>query len=296
MKYVIKTQIINVVLILSALGFYSCNSDTVPGVTTTDVAGITQTSAYSGGEVTSDGGASVTARGVCWNTAANPDISNSKTSDSTGTGLFISHLTELTPSTLYYVRAYATNNEGTAYGSQVSFNTPEESVPTVITSGVRSVTPTTANGGGIIPSDGGVDVIARGVCWNTTGTPTIADNHTSDWTGAGQFTSTLTDLVLGTSYYVRAYAVNSLGTSYGDEVEFTHSETVTDIDGNFYSVVTIGTQIWMGENLKTTKLNDGTNILYMAGEQIGHFHHTLYFVCIIMSQDTCQPSVHYITG
>ena len=233
MKFANKFQIVIHVLIVSALGFFSCNSDTVPDVITSDVYGITQTSAYSGGNVTSDGGASVTARGVCWDIAANPDISKSITSDSTGTGSFVSHLTGLTPNTLYYVRAYATNSEGTTYGSQVSFTTPEESVPTVITSGVKSITLTTATGGGIIPSDGGLDVTARGVCWNTTGTPTIADSHTSDWTGEGQFTSTLTDLVIGTTYHVRSYAINQLGTSYGDEVEFTHSETVTDIDGKY---------------------------------------------------------------
>jgi hypothetical protein len=92
-------------------------------VTTNSVSGITQTAAECGGNITSDGGNAITARGVCWSTGNNPTISNNKTSDGTGSGIFISSLTNLTPNTSYYVRAYATNSSGTGYGSAVSFTT-----------------------------------------------------------------------------------------------------------------------------------------------------------------------------
>lgn len=94
-----------------------------PTVTTTAVTAITPSTASSGGNVTADGGAPVTARGVCWSTAANPTIADPKTVDGTGLGSFPSALTGLTPSTLYHVRAYATNAVGTAYGNDISFTT-----------------------------------------------------------------------------------------------------------------------------------------------------------------------------
>jgi hypothetical protein len=84
----------------------------------------------------------------------------------------------------------------------------------------RWITPTTASTGGYIGDDGGADITARGVCWNTTGTPTITDSKTSDGTGDGAFTSTMTGLTYGTVYYVRAYGTNSAGTSYGSEMTF----------------------------------------------------------------------------
>lgn len=101
---------------------YTIPGATIPTVTTTAITAVTGSTATGGGNVTSDGGASVTARGVCWNTSTNPTVSNSHTSDGTGTGSFTSSLTGLTASTLYYVRAYATNSVGTAYGSNESFS------------------------------------------------------------------------------------------------------------------------------------------------------------------------------
>ena len=100
---------------------YTFNMVPLPTVTTAAVTNITQTTATSGGTVTSDGGATVTARGVCWNTSSNPTTANSHTTDGSGTGTFVSNLTGLTPLTLYYVRAYATNSVGTAYGNELSF-------------------------------------------------------------------------------------------------------------------------------------------------------------------------------
>jgi len=94
-----------------------------PAVTTSEVSSITQTAATGGGNVSSDGGATSTARGVCWNTSVNPVIANHKTIDGTGTGAFSSSITGLTARTTYYVRAYATNSAGTIYGNQVNFTT-----------------------------------------------------------------------------------------------------------------------------------------------------------------------------
>jgi uncharacterized protein (TIGR02145 family) len=95
----------------------------LPALTTTPVSSITQTTASSGGNISNDGGAAVTARGVCWSTTANPTIANNKTNEGTGTGTFISSITGLTLGNIYYVRAYATNNTGTAYGNEVNFTT-----------------------------------------------------------------------------------------------------------------------------------------------------------------------------
>jgi hypothetical protein len=116
-------------MLLSVIGqgqvittFYASGAPPTPTVTTNDVGSITQTGASCGGNVTSDGGFSVTARGVCWSTSQNPTTSNSKTEDGTGTGPFTSSITGLTHNTTYYVRAYATNEKGTTYGSQKTFS------------------------------------------------------------------------------------------------------------------------------------------------------------------------------
>jgi uncharacterized protein (TIGR02145 family) len=244
----------------------SCKKASLPGVKTGTVNRIVQTSAYASGQVESDGNAHVTARGVCWDIVTDPTIDKNKMSDTIGgVGSFTCHITGLTPNTVYYLRAFATNSEGTAYGDPISFTTIPVALPTLTTTGLKSVTLTTAAGGGNISNDGGTPVIARGICWNTTGSPTIADKQTSDGSGTGLFSSTLTDLTIGTTYFVRSYATNSLGTAFGNEVEFIQNEPILDQDGNAYRVVTIGTQIWFGENLKTTILNNGLAIQYISG-------------------------------
>ena len=191
----------------------------LPTVTTNAASNIAGTTATSGGNVTNDGGATVTARGVCWSTSHNPTISNSKTTNGTGTGSYTSSLTGLTLGTTYYVRAYATNSVGTAYGSEVSFTTV--ALPTVTTTAASSITDVTATSGGNVTNAGGGTVTARGVCWSTSHNPTINNSKTTNGTGTGSFTSSLTGLSSGVTYYVRAYATNAAGTAYGNEVSFT---------------------------------------------------------------------------
>ena len=200
----------------------SCKKEPViPTLTTSAITNITVNSGTSGGVITKDGGAAVTERGVCWGTTSSPTISGSHTSDANGVGSFTSNLTGLTPNTLYHVRAYATNKVGTAYGNEVTFTTTPIVVPTVTTTIVSSITLTTAVSGGNITSDGNGAITARGVCWATTSTPTTTNSLTTDSTGTGSFISNLTGLLPATTYYVRAYATNSAGTAYGNEVSFT---------------------------------------------------------------------------
>ena len=193
----------------------------MPTLTTTIITGITNTTAQSGGEITNEGGSRVTLRGICWSTTENPTTASDTTANGSGTGNFISQLTELTPGTTYYVRAYAVNSAGTAYGNQVSFATTSIIVPTLTTTAVTAITAESATSGGNISADGGSPVTARGVVWNTAENPTTANNSTSNSTGTGSFVSNLTSLAAGTTYYVRAYATNAAGTAYGNQISFT---------------------------------------------------------------------------
>lgn len=221
-----------------------------PAVTTAAVMDIAQTTALCGGEVTYSGGYGVTARGVCWSTSANPTIASAHTSDGTGTGSFSSSISGLTANTNYYVRAYATNSAGTAYGNQINFTTSQNiTLPTVTTTAASSITQNSAISGGNASNDGGAAVTARGVCWSNSQYPTTADNHTNDGTGTGSFTSAIAGLTAATTYYVRAYAANSVGTSYGNQISF------STYDGTVIMEVTnpVTGKIWMDRNLGATR-------------------------------------------
>lgn len=146
-----------------------------PFLTTADITEITGNSASGGGNVTGTGGATVTARGICFSTNQNPTIADSKTVDGDGTGEFVSALAGLMGNTVYYVRAYATNSAGTGYGPEVSFTTLVD-LPTVKTTAVTDITKTSAKSGGEITADGGAEITAKGLVWSTDADPTILNN------------------------------------------------------------------------------------------------------------------------
>lgn len=243
--------------------FTTLPASALPTLTTTSVSDITQTTATCGGTVTTDGGSPITERGVCWSVSPGPTMADSRTLDGSGTGMFVSNMTSLAAGTLYYVRAYATNTTGTAYGNEQSFTTLLNiTIPTVTTAPTSNVTQITFTSGGDVTSDGGTPVTAKGVCWSTVSGPTVSDPHTSNGTGTGIFISQITNLQSNTFYFVRAYATNSIGTAYGNQVTCT---TVADAApcpgtptvnyGQLYNTVMIGTQCWLRENL-----NIGTRI------------------------------------
>lgn len=194
----------------------------LPVVTTASVSNVSTTFALSGGTVTDDGGGAVTSRGICWDTAAAPTTARSVSMNGTGSGGFISVADGLLPGRKYYLRAFAANSAGTSYGTEQSFTTLlEKTVPTVTTSAVTSILATTAVGAGSVTAWGGDTVKQRGICWNTSAGPTTANIVGVNGSGTGSFTVSMTGLLPNTTYYVRAFAVNGIGTAYGTETSFT---------------------------------------------------------------------------
>lgn len=252
------------VLIMMGCGEKDSTPSGIIELSTTSVTQIQLTTAFSGGEITSDGGLPILSRGVCWDIQDAPTVElSTKTTDGAGTGSFESELTGLSTNT-YFVRAYATNERGTTYGNAVSFSIDSD-ITILTTAPVTDLTGTSAQSGGEIILSGH-PVTERGVCWSTTPNPTASlVTHTADGPGLGSFISAITGIVPWTTYFIRAYAVTSAGTFYGDQVTI-HSipprvfGTVSDIDGNNYRTIDIGNMIWMADNLKTTRFQDGTAI------------------------------------
>ena len=267
MKPIIKISVIGILILGTAIYLPSCMKDTTPippVVITTNVSDISTTSASAGGILEYNGGAEVTDIGVCWSTSPNPTTSSNKitigeVSIGNYTGSFTGNITELTANTKYYVRAYATNNVGTAYGSEISFSTEElPANPEVTTSAINSITSFSAVSGGTVLNIQNDFLIESGVCWSTSPNPTRDNSKTMNVTYSGVFfTANLTGLTPGTTYYVRAYAL--YGTEfdndilYGNELSFT-TRVTGDLPGKIGSFsaasFSIGNKLYLGLGVK----------------------------------------------
>ncbi len=209
---------------------------TLPTVITYDVTEIGANDATANGEIVSDGGDEVTERGFCWATHDNPTLNDNVVVCGSGLGEFNAVMTNLVYNTVYYVRAYAVNSVDVRYGNLKSFETSLP-LPEVITLDVTEIGTTTATGNGEVVSDGGVAVTERGVCWSTSHNPTVSDSHVASGSGLGIFDAAMTGLTPHTIYYVRAYATNSVGTSYGEEKQFvTMFDAPDGTTGGLFSV------------------------------------------------------------
>lgn len=210
---------------LSSCKKSSSSDDQSPTVITTAITEITQTTAQGGGNVTDPQYSNtfrIIARGLCWNTSPNPTIVNSKISNGAGEGTFSGALSFLQPNTKYYVRAYATINSGTFYGNEVMFITSAQGVPTIQTSEmlITGIHKNKYASSGTVISNGGAAIIQQGLCWSTSPNPTVQDVKISTMTENTIFGGALPRLQAKTTYYLRAFSTNSIGTGYGNQVTF----------------------------------------------------------------------------
>ncbi len=286
----------------------SCKKE-VPKVTTRDASEITQTSAKSGGDVTDNGGAEVTDRGVCWGTAADPILGSNKTSDGTGNGTFISSITDLTPSTFYYIRAYAINSEGIGYGDQVSFTT--SGVPPV--AGFSASTTTITAGQSVQFTDQSTNNPASW-SWNFgDGKTSTSQSPSHLYSVAGTYTVTLTvtnsagsDTETKTNYIkvnpvvvtpVAAFTASATIITAGQSIQFTDqsannptswswnfgdgSTSTTKSPAHIYSTAGIFTVSLTATNSAGSDTETKTNYLSVVSNTISDIDNNTYKISII---------------
>ena len=268
-----------------------------PKVETVAVTDITSNSAKSGGIITDNGDGRILEQGICWSTSGTPVVDNTHATATVGETSFTCAMNNLSPSTTYYVCAYAINTAGVGYGDVHNFKTASNNgggggnnsnLPVVTTTEVNHIKHTSARCGGSVTADGGSTVTARGICWSRHEGTTLDDNVVRIGSGMGEFSVLLQDLNPTTTYYVRAYATNSTGTNYGEEFSFVTKETPEPnppaptgaIDGLFS--VSPTKQVWFSQGNLQYQASTGiwrfaTNSYdYVGGKHLAGEGHTYY--------------------
>jgi len=234
-----------------------------PSIETSNPVAMSYSKATINGNITNLGSGNLSAYGHVWSTSPAPNTSLSTKIDYGArgeTGEYTSTLTGLIAETEYYIRAFAVNSEGTSYSNEVSFTTPEpDSTPELVTLELSNITDITAICGGNILTAGTTDIKERGVCWNNEGTPTSIDNKTTNGAGTGEYASMISQLAPSTTYFVRAYAENSVGISYGNELQFSTlaSPTAPSLNTSLPTNISL-TSVTLGGNVSS---NGGASII-----------------------------------
>jgi uncharacterized protein (TIGR02145 family) len=198
----------------------------------------------------------LTDHGFCWATTPLPDFNSSHVSlgSSTAIGQFSHKLTGLDTVTTYYIRSYVMDDKGfVVYSPQLKFTTLSLILPSVTTGSVTNITSVSAQSGGQVTGDGDGTIIARGVCWSLTGTPSLTNNDGFTRDTGTTFISKISGLLQDTSYEVVAYVKNEMGTGYGSIKSFSTrlpcGQAIVIYGTSTYHSVLIGSQCWMKENL-----------------------------------------------
>lgn len=236
----------------------SCKKEVMPALITSDISNITESTATSGGSITDGGSSPVTVFGVCWSTDTLPSINDYLTEESNNSENFTCNLTGLSAGTEYHIRAYATNGAGTAYGTDKSFRTLGQS-PTPVVVAATDIKMTNARLNGLVNSNYLSSIVSfeYGLTISYGSMVTAEESPVTGNTNTN-IKAVITGLNPGSTYHYRIKAQNSLGINYSNDMSFmTISSTVTDVESFTYDVVEIGTQIWMKENLRTTRYSNG---------------------------------------
>jgi len=243
---------------LSKTGLPNWMGPTYPVLTTSTASVIGVRHANLGGNIVSSGGSNITERGIVYHTSPNPTISNNFVAIGSGVGFFSSRIINLRANTTYYVRAYTLSELGVEYGNEISFTTLPNSLPIITTKAISSISNKTASSGGIILNDGGSEITAKGLCWSNNPNPTLGNAiFTNEGMGIDSFVSYLSGLSPNTSYFVRAYATNNVGTSYGNDVFFQTNTNAPSLNPTFsaFNISEIGSHTVSFSALLSSEIN-----------------------------------------
>lgn len=199
-------------------------------VTTSAVTDIMAESVTFNGSIPSANGGTITSRGFCYSTSENPTINNNKATVTGATGQMTKSVANLEENTKYYVRAFATTSFGTTYGQQITFTT-KDGIVNFTSINSSEILATSVNVSSSISTDGGSAIIEKGLCYSTSNCPTTADQKQTTTGSTYNYSSTITGLNCSTTYYIRAYAINNVGTYYSDEISITTDTGIATLNG-----------------------------------------------------------------